>query len=178
VTKTRDGITHPQYWTDLAVLTAHRAFDGLIDRGGQPMILHSLRVGLAGKTYDEMTVGFLHDVIEDTHITLEMLRGTGYPEHVLSAVDAISRRKNEGETYREFIQRVKTSGALAVVVKINDINDNIGRVHELPDPKERLGLYDKWVIARNFLKGEAPLGSLSHDRPRSVPGMRRDVSGG
>jgi (p)ppGpp synthase/HD superfamily hydrolase len=51
------------------------AFADKMDKGGKPAILHSLRMGLAGTTAQEMAVGFLHDVVEDCGGRLEWLEG-------------------------------------------------------------------------------------------------------
>lgn len=142
---------HESYLVSKAILVLNDSMFARFDRVNKPMVLHSLRVGSMGKSADEMVVGFLHDVIEDTHITLEYLRRLYFPEHQVFAVDAVSRRKADGESYRDFIRRVKDAGPLAIAVKLNDVTDNIGRVHELPDEKERMSLFDKWTWARLFL---------------------------
>ena len=55
---------------DRAILVASRAFDGRVDRQGQPYIAHSIRVMLDVATDDERTVAILHDVFEWGTITL------------------------------------------------------------------------------------------------------------
>ena len=58
---------------DRAILVASRAFDGRVDRQGQPYIAHSIRVMLDVATDDERTVAILHDVFEWGTITLRQL---------------------------------------------------------------------------------------------------------
>lgn len=53
--------------TQLAI----RAHSGQKDMIGNPAILHVLAVGLMGETEQEKKAGFLHDVVEDTDLTLE-----------------------------------------------------------------------------------------------------------
>jgi len=79
------------------------------------------------------TVALLHDVVEDSQTwTVEGLRAEGYPEVIVEAVDAISRRK--GEQYFSYINRVMQND-VARSVKLADLNDNLwGRM----PPKESL----------------------------------------
>ena len=48
-----------------AISIAVEAHEGQIDKGGNPYILHPLRVMMSLRTVDEMIVGVLHDVVED-----------------------------------------------------------------------------------------------------------------
>lgn len=92
------------------------------DKGGQPYILHPLRVMLRLETEAERIVAVLHDVIEDTEHTLEGLRARGFPEDVLAALDCVTRR--EGETYQQFVGRCETN-PIARRVKLADLEDNL-----------------------------------------------------
>jgi hypothetical protein len=86
-------------------------------------------------------VAVLHDVVEDSPWTLERLRGLGYPEEVLGALDCLTKR--EGETYEAFIERVLPH-PLARRVKRADLEDNMD-VRRLPavtaKDAERLARY-------------------------------------
>ena len=42
---------------------------------------------------DARTIALLHDVIEETDLTVEDLRAEGFPEHILDAVDHWSNRR-------------------------------------------------------------------------------------
>ena len=65
---------------------ALEAHDGQKDLEGNPAILHVLAVGLMGETELEQKVGFLHDVVEDSDISIDDLRARGVEEEVLEAV--------------------------------------------------------------------------------------------
>lgn len=112
-----------------AITIATGAHTGQVDKQGEPYIFHSLRVMMAGATPDEQVVGVLHDVLEDTPVTLERVRDWFGPT-VAEAVDALTRR--DGETYSDFIDRVALN-PLAVKVKLNDLYDNVGRIDALAD---------------------------------------------
>jgi len=75
-------------------------------------------------------VAILHDVVEDTKVTLQDLKDAEFDDVVVSAVDAITKRK--GENYMRYISRVKSS-KLARIVKLADIAHNMSRA---PIPNE------------------------------------------
>ena len=79
---------------------AHR---GQRDKAGEPYILHPLRVMHAVCGFHERMAAVLHDVVEDTSVTLDELRRRGFPQAVVAAIDALSRRA--GEPYLAFIDR-------------------------------------------------------------------------
>jgi (p)ppGpp synthase/HD superfamily hydrolase len=124
-----------------AIALAVEAHRGQRDKAGQTYILHPLRVMMRLETEAERMAAILHDVVEDTPYTLERLRGLGYPEEVLGALDCLTKR--EGESYEAFIERVRPH-SLARRVKLADLEDNMD-VRRLPSvgPKEteRLARY-------------------------------------
>lgn len=103
---------------------------GQIDKAGQPYIGHPRRVMEKMPTPELRIVAILHDLIEDTPETLASLRGRGFPETVLRALDALTRGENE--SYSEFIARVKLD-PLAAVVKKADLEDNMD-LTRIPTP--------------------------------------------
>ncbi|WP_238881793.1 GTP pyrophosphokinase [Clostridium sp. YIM B02551] len=105
-----------------AIIIATKAHRGQVDKAGETYILHPLRVMISGKTELERICGVLHDVIEDTEITLEYLRKEGFSEEILEALDALTRKANE--SYDGFIERV-INNKLACYVKLADLNDNM-----------------------------------------------------
>ena len=72
------------------VLEAHT---GQKDLDDNPAILHPLAVGLMGETEAEVKTGFLHDVVEDSSITLEDLKNRGVEDEVLTALTLLSHDK-------------------------------------------------------------------------------------
>ncbi|ATB31413.1 bifunctional (p)ppGpp synthetase/guanosine-3',5'-bis(diphosphate) 3'-pyrophosphohydrolase [Melittangium boletus] len=111
-------------------LEAHR---GQRDKAGQTYILHPLRVMFRLETETERMVALLHDVVEDSPYTLEQLRGLGYSEEVLGALECLTKR--EGEAYEAFIERVRPH-PLARRVKLADLEDNMD-VRRLPALTEK-----------------------------------------
>ncbi len=108
------------------IALAGEAHRGQVDKGGQPYILHPLRLMLHLGSEVDRIVGVLHDVVEDTHITQEDLRSRGYPTEVLEALDCLTQRL--AEEYEDFIHRIKP---IARRVKLVDLEDNMD-VRRLP----------------------------------------------
>lgn len=105
-----------------AILIAVEAHRGQTDRARQPYILHPLRLMTRMRTEEARIVAALHDVVEDSPWTLEELRQAGFPDEIVDAVDALTKR--EGEAYDEQVNRAATN-ALAREVKLADLEDNL-----------------------------------------------------
>jgi (p)ppGpp synthase/HD superfamily hydrolase len=104
-----------------AIILAAEAHRGQLDRAGQPYILHPLRVMQSVEDETAKVVAALHDVVEDSTITLDDLRAKGYSDEIVAAVDCLTRRKSE--SYAEMIERIKPN-PLAVRVKLGDLADH------------------------------------------------------
>ncbi len=116
-----------------ALILATQAHSGQTERNGQPYIFHPLRIMCRMRTETTRIIALLHDVVEDTDITLADLREKGYSADIVNAVDALSRR--DGESYDAFIDRA-AANPLAVHVKLADLEDNMD-VRRLPEVLQR-----------------------------------------
>lgn len=108
---------------DRAKAIATSAHEGQVDKAGKPYIEHPMRVMNMGKTVEEKIAGVLHDVVEDSEWTFDMLEKEGIPKDVMDALRCVTKL-SEDEDYDHFIERVKTN-PLAVKVKLNDLKDNM-----------------------------------------------------
>ena len=138
---------------EAAIAIAAEAHKGQVDKAGRPYILHPLRVMEQMRSDDEKIVAVLHDVVEDSAWTLSALQNAGFPSHIVSALDALTKR--DGENYQDFIERVNCS-PLAKAVKMADLRDNMN-IARLPLPltskdHERLA---KYARALRYLEGIA-----------------------
>ncbi len=106
-----------------AIEIALLAHKGQKDKSGAEYILHPLRVMEKGNTEVERICGILHDVVEDSAWTFEMLANEGFSEEIISALQCLTK-ESEDENYDKFIERV-TKNPIAVKVKINDLLDNM-----------------------------------------------------
>lgn len=82
-----------------AIEIAVEAHRGQLDKAGKIYILHPLRVMLRGRDETEMIVGILHDVVEDTPVTLDMLRLEGFSKEVLDALSLHHKRRGRLRTF-------------------------------------------------------------------------------
>ena len=119
---------------DAALKIAVTAHQGQVDKCGDHYILHPIRVALNFSSEAPMhrIAAILHDVVEDTSVTLSNLEALGCPRRVLEALDALTHRN--GEPYANYIERVKKN-QLAIDVKYFDLIDNLSpaRVYALPE---------------------------------------------
>ncbi len=106
-----------------AIEIAVAAHKGQKDKSGANYILHPLRVMERGKTEIEKICGVLHDVVEDSEWTFEMLEKEGFSNEVIDVLRCVTKESEE-EDYEVFINRI-AQNPIAVEVKINDLLDNM-----------------------------------------------------
>ncbi|MCH1940021.1 HD domain-containing protein [Holdemania massiliensis] len=112
---------------ELALKVATEAHKGQKDKGGRDYINHPLTVASMCESDEEKIVALLHDVIEDTDVTLEDLKKYGFSSKILEAIDCIT--KQPGVSYDEYLRKIKNN-ELARKVKIADMthNSDISRI--------------------------------------------------
>lgn len=130
---------------DLALTIAQEAHKGQVDKAGIDYIHHPIYVASLVETDEEKAVALLHDVIEDSDITLSDLLNHGIPNNVLKAVSILT--KNNKLSYQEYLVQVK-SNELARKIKLADLkhNSDLSRITD-PNKKdyERLEKYKKAI---------------------------------
>lgn len=110
---------------------ASKAHANMKRKNGQPYIEHPRRVANSLlKKYNNpilASVGWLHDVIEDTNYTAKDLVALGIPEYVVNMVQIVSR--NKYETYFDFILRI-SENVHCCKIKLADLEDNMSDLEE------------------------------------------------
>jgi len=149
-----------QVLLEQALFLALKVHRGQTDKGGAPYILHPLRVMLSLDEPEEMIAAALHDTLEDGGLSLEELRHRGFPDEVVRALDALTRRP--GESYSEYLGRVRENPT-AVRVKVADLRDNLDE-SRIPNPTDR-----------DRERGEKYREALAELVGSSDPGRRRQV---
>lgn len=128
---------------------AKQAHEGQFDKGGQSYFLHPLAVSEKVQSEDAKIVALLHDVIEDTTVTIEDLQREGFSEEILIAIAVLTKRKGTG--YEDYIEKVKKN-PLALQVKIADMTHN-SDISRIPNPtekdKQRIDRYKRMLIELN-----------------------------
>jgi (p)ppGpp synthase/HD superfamily hydrolase len=132
-----------------AIQIALRAHTGQKSRDGSPYILHPLRLMTRMGTDSERMAALLHDVVEDSDVTLEDLRNAGFSEDVLTTVRLLTHEK--GISYEDYVERLKPH-PMARRIKLADLEDNsdIRRLSGIEERDiERLRKYHRaWQILR------------------------------
>lgn len=113
-----------------AIVIAATAHRGQTDKGGAPYVLHPLRVMMRMSTNQERIAAVLHDVLEDSDVTVDDLRADGFPDAVIDAVALLT--KPEAEDYEAYVARV-VRNPLALRVKVADLEDNCD-LSRIPSP--------------------------------------------
>jgi len=124
-----------------AIEIAAQAHSGQRDKGGEPYILHPLRVMMRMATEDERIVAVLHDVVEDPEMTLERLRSEGFSAAVVAAIEALTKLPGE-DRLQAATRAARNPLARKVKLADNAENSDLGRIPD-PTPKdhERLEQY-------------------------------------
>ena len=114
---------------------ARIAFADKRDKAGRTLFSHALRVAERCPEPRAYTIALLHDIVEDTAVTLSDL-GVFFDSTTVEAVSALTRRTTE--TYARYIERIRTDGpAVAGTVKIPDLRDHLATAHSIPASLER-----------------------------------------
>ena len=117
-----------------ALRIAHHAHQGQKDKGGADYINHPVTVSsFAQGNMVSVIAALLHDVVEDTGITLEDLKNSGFDEQVTACVDAVTRRK--GEARRDYLARLSRNPD-AIYVKLADLKHN-SDLSRIPDASQK-----------------------------------------
>jgi GTP diphosphokinase / guanosine-3',5'-bis(diphosphate) 3'-diphosphatase len=114
-----------------AILVALDAHGGVLDKSGKPYILHPLRLMMAMDSEEAQITAVLHDVVEDSDVTIEELAQMGFSSDVLSALTLLT---HDGERidYAAYIAEIK-GNPLAREVKLADLTHNMDP-RRLPAP--------------------------------------------
>ena len=136
---------------DDALALAIAKFHVITDKGGQPYILHCLRVmfGVSGSFTRQVAV--MHDLVEDTDVTIDDLRRLKFADEVIEAVELVTHVGTD--SYVDYVVRLKAN-ELARQVKMADLHDNysLGRVayrdqHSAEDARR----LQRYIMSYQFL---------------------------
>jgi (p)ppGpp synthase/HD superfamily hydrolase len=138
-----------------AIAIAAEAHAGQVDKAGQPYILHPLRVMLRVASDHERMAAVLHDVVEDTGVSLPQLAAEGFAPQVVAAVEALTKRP--GESRVDAAQRA-AADPIARKVKLADNAENMD-LTRIPHPSERdYARVEEYKLVREILLKQAAAG--------------------
>lgn len=111
-----------EHWIELSQKIATTAHEGQKRTNGRPYIEHPARIAAAVEPRLK-PIAWLHDVVEDTGVTLDALRKQGFPSYIIEAVDLLTHKNKEPNVV--YWKRILTNPD-AATVKLADIKDNMG----------------------------------------------------
>jgi (p)ppGpp synthase/HD superfamily hydrolase len=142
------------FHTWLAEAIATHAHRGQLDKADNPYIDHPRAVAamvadLVEPSIRDVSVqaAWLHDVVEDTDVTIDDLARAGFGVAVQLAVDSVTRR--DGELYSDLIARA-ADNTIGRLVKLCDNKHNTDRLGNLDEPV-RTGMARRYAKARKTL---------------------------
>lgn len=155
---------------------ARRAHRGQVDLLGIDYMEHvdAVAAGLVDFDLDLQVAAMLHDVVEDSDVTIDDLRDAGVSERSLAVVALVSRNLHPDRDYAEAIELV-TQSPDAVLVKISDNAHN-----SLPERIEALRALGKepksrYAEARRVLYAAAEIDDLKRILRRASPSLLSEL---
>ena len=134
--------------TKKAMKIAFEAHKEQVDKTGMPYIYHPIHLAEQADTEIECVVCLLHDVLEDSNISIDNLEKE-FPSEVIELLKLLTRKK--AESYMEYIKKIKCNET-AVKIKILDIKHNL-----CEDRLDNMGIKDmirkeKYKLALKMLE--------------------------
>ena len=129
--------------TKKAIRLAYKAHQGQTDKCGIPYVFHPYHLAEQMDTEETITAALLHDVVEDTDVTMEDLEIEGFPPAVLKALALLTH--DPAVPYMEYVAALKAD-PIARAVKIADLihNSDLSRMDEVNERDlVRVGKYQK-----------------------------------
>ena len=107
--------------TKKAMQLCFRAHRDQLDKSGIPYVFHPIHLAEQMTDEDTTVVALLHDVVEDTHYTLEDLAAMGFSRQVLDAIGLMTHA--DGVPYMDYVAKIKEN-PIARAVKLADLRHN------------------------------------------------------
>ncbi len=137
--------------TNKAMKIAYEAHKDQYDKGGVPYIFHPYHLAEQLDEEHEICVALLHDVVEDTELTLDDIKAAGFPEDVVEAVLLLTRTKDVD--YMDYVRKIKTN-AIAKKVKLLDLAHNSDPSRLVKGKPKSESLMEKYAKAKAILLEE------------------------
>lgn len=137
--------------TNKAMQIAYAAHHGQVDKGGLPYIFHPYHLAEAMEDEVSCCAALLHDVVEDTDLTMEQL-AEEFPSAVIDVLQLLTHR--EDVPYFDYVQAIKAN-PIAVKIKLADIAHNADQTRCTNLSQAQLAYFrDKYARAISILTEE------------------------
>lgn len=138
--------------TKRAIKLCFKAHEGQVDKSGLPYVHHPLHLAEQMDDEEGTIVALLHDVVEDTDYTIKDLKGMGFGDAVVEAIDIMTHRPEV--PYMDYVKEI-AKNSIARKVKLADLNHNcdLTRLNHEPTSKD-LERVEKYKKAKEMLEKE------------------------
>ena len=116
-----------------------------LDKSNTPYVFHPWHVAENQEDEQRTIVALLHDVVEDTDMTLEDIKNEGFDEETIEALKLLTHK--DGEDYYEYVRRL-SDNPIAVDVKLADLrhNSDLSRLNKVTEiDLQRVKKYKKCI---------------------------------
>ena len=100
------------------------AFEGTLDKGGEPYILHCLRVMDGVQGTERKCIAVMHDLLEDCpdKWSARKLYNAGFNDRIVQAIQTLTHDKAK-QTYEDYIKGIALNED-CTAIKLKDLEDN------------------------------------------------------
>ena len=91
------------------------------DKSGLPYVFHPFHLAEQMQTEETTIVALLHDVVEDTDVTLDDLAQMGFSKTVMDAIALMTHA--DGVDYMDYVRAIREN-PIAKAVKLADLRHN------------------------------------------------------
>ena len=139
-------------YTDMTKKALRLCFDihkKQVDKSGLPYVFHPFHLAEQMETEETTIVALLHDVVEDSDLTLEDLRQMGFGDTVIAALALLTH--DPAVEYMDYVRAIKDN-PIARAVKLADLrhNSDLTRLDTLDE--KALARREKYLQAMTLLK--------------------------
>lgn len=138
--------------TKRAIKLCFKAHEGQVDKSGLPYVHHPLHLAEQMDDEEGTIVALLHDIVEDTDYSIKDLKGMGFGDAVVEAIDIMTHRPEV--PYMDYVKEI-AKNSIARKVKLADLNHNcdLTRLNHEPTSKD-LERVEKYKKAKELLEKE------------------------
>ena len=132
--------------TKKALIISFNAHKNQIDKSGMPYVYHPYHLAEQMNEEYSTCVALLHDVIEDTDMTLDELKSRGFPDQVIEALSLMTH--SDDVPYLDYVRSMKDN-LIARKVKLADLahNSDLSRLEKIDDKAlERINKYKQAIL--------------------------------
>ena len=139
-------------YTDMTKKALKLCFDihkKQVDKSGLPYVFHPFHLAEQMETEETTIVALLHDVVEDSDLTLEDLRQMGFGDTVIAALALLTH--DPAVEYMDYVRAIKDN-PIARAVKLADLRHNSDLTRLDTVDEKALARREKYLQAMTLLK--------------------------